>query len=366
MHLSVFSNSSANNVISFHGQDAVNDITLSSVFFISHEMHLFIMSISLGCVCQSMAVFGVATNILNIFVFIKQEFSETINISLLALSFSDLLSLIFMMWTNLCYTTGFRESVTIFNSEDVPLLTGSWPHVIFTRTTSWITAFISFERCLCVILPLKVKTVFTPKRHVTVMVSVFVVTLCCSSLTYVSGGLDWIFYPERNKTLFGLVYKLDDDGTILINSVNYAVNGVLMPVTSFMSVVICTVVLVVKLKQNAAWRKSNLCNVNQGVTMATNERGSMRNLRVAKMVVFLSFIFIACFMPAVIIFIAACVEPQLQYIGRYKNIFVVSMSISFTAEVINSSTNIFVYITMSTNYFKTFCAMLRLKHFQIG
>lgn len=322
---------------------------------IDNDLYLSILSISHGVICQTVAVFGVLANIINIVIFSKQGFIDRINISLLALAVSDLMSLLFIMWSNICFTQDFRKLDIPLVSTEVQLISGSWPHVIFTRTTGWITAFITLERCLCVTIPLKVKTIFTKKRHVISMVSIFVVTIWCSMLAYVSLGLDWKFYPDRNKTLLGLIYRMSIHERKITDSVGYAISGVFMPITCFCSVVTLTIILVAKLNQQRAWRKAMMSADGDTMLSKTlNSHVSGRDQKAAMMIILISVIFIICFLPAVGIFIVGYAEPELSYDGVYKNMFLVTLSISFTTEAINSSINIFVYISMSTKYREVF------------
>lgn len=347
--------------MAFSNSDTSRYISDSSEPIIKDELYLFIMSISLGIICQIVSVFGSINNVINISIFVRQGFTDTINISLLALAVSDVCSLLTIMWSNLCFTQDFQESGIPLLANEVQLISGSWPHVTFTRTTGWITAFISFERCMCVIFPLKVKTLFTPKRHTSTMIAIYVVTLGCSTLAYVSLGLEWRFYPQKNRTLIGLAYHMDAYRRKITDAVSYAVNGVLMPMTCFLSVVVCTAVLVVKLNQQTSWRQTNASAASQGQVLKTERVVNTKERRVATMVVFISAIFIASFVPAVCIFVAGYIEPQLSYDGRYKHLFLVTLSISFTAEAINSSINIFVYFSMSTKYRETFLQMFCLQ-----
>lgn len=319
------------------------------------------MYISLGIICQAVTVFGTISNCINCVIFVKQGFSDTINISLLCLAISDICSLMSIMWSNLCFTPALRDSEIPMATYEVHLITGSWPHVIFTRTTGWITAFISLERCVCVILPLKVKTIFTRRRHVMAMVSFFVIPMSCASLAYVCAGLKWRFFPERNRTLIGLVYHMDAYRRRITHSVSYAINGVFMPVSCFVSVVILTTVLVTKLNDKASWRYSNSSAKSQTKAQSKNIVNlNTKEMKVAKMVVLISMIFITSFIPAVVIFIAGFAEPQLSYDGLYKNLFLVTLSVSFTTEAINSSINICIYLKMSTKYRESFTRMFKL------
>ncbi|CAG5131485.1 unnamed protein product [Candidula unifasciata] len=314
------------------------------------------MFISLGIICQTVTVFGTVSNVINCIIFVKQGFSDTINISLLSLALSDLCSLLCIMWSNLCFTPAFQDSGIPMATYEVHLITGSWPHVIFTRTTGWITAFISLERCVCVIRPLKVKTIFTRRRHILAMISFFVIPLSCGSLAYLCAGLEWRFSPERNRTLIGLVYHMDAYRRRITHSVSYAVNGVLMPVSCFVSVVVLTTVLVTKLNKKSAWRHFNSSSVCQKAD-SSNNKVNIKDMKAAKMVVLISIIFITSFIPAVAIFIAGFVDPQLSYDGLYKNLFLVTLSVSFTTEAFNSSINICVYFVMSTKYRRSFLRM---------
>lgn len=58
------------------------DVEMSN-FYISGELELIFTSVVYGVLCQLIAVFGIVTNIINIICFIKQDFENTVNISLL-------------------------------------------------------------------------------------------------------------------------------------------------------------------------------------------------------------------------------------------------------------------------------------------
>ncbi|CAG5123819.1 unnamed protein product, partial [Candidula unifasciata] len=83
---------------------------------------------------QGVTSLGLIVNILNIIIFIRQGFKESVNVSLFLLTISDLGSLVFVFFLNL----------------------------VTTGTTAWI----AMERCLCIITPLKVKSLITSRRTV--------------------------------------------------------------------------------------------------------------------------------------------------------------------------------------------------------
>ncbi|KAK0056412.1 allatostatin-A receptor, partial [Biomphalaria pfeifferi] len=71
------------------------------------------------------------------------------------LAVSDVGMLGTLVWLNLCFNPLFHNLDLPFDSVEIQYLTAGWPHVVFTQITSWITAFITLERCLCIALPLK-------------------------------------------------------------------------------------------------------------------------------------------------------------------------------------------------------------------
>ncbi|CAG5114743.1 unnamed protein product [Candidula unifasciata] len=328
---------------------------------ISDEMFFMIMFINMGIICQTISLLGTIANIINITIFIKQGLSDATNICLLALAVSDLCSLITIMWTNVCYTPSFKDSNVFLISYEVQLITGIWPHIIFTRTTGWITAFICLQRCVCVILPLKVRNIFTTRRHILFMVTIYVITLGLSAFAYFSLGIGWKFDLARNQTLVGLIYYMDPARRKIVDQISYGINGVFIPITAFLLVVICTVILVIKLNQQAAWRTASSSVNHQTKDSSSNESNmSARDKRVSKMIILISSMFITCFIPAVCAFIGGCIEPELTYDGGYKNLFLATLSVSFITEAINSSSNIFIYFSVSTKYRNTFRDIFKL------
>ncbi|CAG5114744.1 unnamed protein product [Candidula unifasciata] len=329
---------------------------------ISDELFFTIMFINMGIICQTISLLGTIANIINTTVFIKQGLSDATNICLLALTISDLCSLITIMWTNVCYTPAFRDSEVFLISYEVQLISGIWPHVIFTRTTGWITAFISLQRCVCVILPLKVKIIFTTRRHIISMAAIYVVTLGLAAFAYFSLGLGWKFDPLKNHTAIGLIYYMDPARRTIVDQISYGINGVFMPISCFLSVVTCTVILVAKLNQQAAWRNASAAGNYQAKESSSNESSmASRDKKASKMIILISSMFISCFIPAVCVFIGGCVEPGFTYDGEYKNIFLVTLSVSFITESINASSTVIIYFTASTKYRNTFRDIFKLK-----
>ena len=98
---------------------------------------------------------GVFTNTANIIVFWRIGFSTVTNISFFTLSFTDLLTLIFIAITTISNSPFYRIDVFMPGYE-FSLLANPLQYSIMA-ISSWITAVISMERCCCIMFPMKVR-----------------------------------------------------------------------------------------------------------------------------------------------------------------------------------------------------------------
>ncbi|GFR74330.1 chemosensory receptor B [Elysia marginata] len=108
-------------------------------------------------ILTGVSAFGVVSNLINIVVYTKMGFSETSNINFLALSLADLVTVLYMLITALGHIPAVVKldiPVAPFSVQNimVPIL---YPAMAIS---SWVTALISTERCMCIAYPLKVRS----------------------------------------------------------------------------------------------------------------------------------------------------------------------------------------------------------------
>ncbi|CAL1545534.1 unnamed protein product [Lymnaea stagnalis] len=320
---------------------------------ISDDLAQLFFVVNFVVICGLVSVFGVTANILNVIVFLRQGFKDRVNISLFALTVSDLCSLIALLWITICFNPLFKFSDIPFMSTEVHYLTGSWPRFLFTRVTGWITAFITFERCVCVAAPLKVKTIITRRRVTVCMAGIVVLVSASVAPTYYTSRFGWKYFPARNRTLLGLVFTADREE---IDSVSFIYNNVISALASFVAVLVCTVVLVVKLNQKQNWREKSV-----QVSRQQNQEGtvSAREKKVGKMVTVISVIFIVSFMPNCFMSVIIAEERDFTVTGLQVNVVQVFFSFTWILEALNGSVNIFVYYRMSTRYRNALISLLQ-------
>ena len=102
--------------------------------------------------CSFFSILGMITNTMNIIVYYKMGFSESSNVSFMALSVFDFLVSLVSFVPKLLFTPVLRGTATV-----IVYMVGK---LIFVTVggSSMMTALISIERCLCVLFPLKVSS----------------------------------------------------------------------------------------------------------------------------------------------------------------------------------------------------------------
>lgn len=295
--------------------------------------------------CMIISAFGIVANIINIIVFSKLGFSDTSNISLTALALSDLGCLTTDQWINVSGNPSFVSSGVPWVISDIVYLTVGCLHASFGRITSWITAFITLEKCLCVIVPFKVKRIMTSAVTKTSMVTIYIAMLLLHLPDYATLYFDWKFVPERNQTLLGIIPR---QNSIRVEFLSFLLI-VLFQIISFLAVIIFTIILVLKMRLNFKWRKEAVAGSAEAY-----KNHQKRNDRTVKMILVVAIIYIICFLPAILVVTSSVVVQDLSVSGKFRNGFLVVCSVVFTTEAINSSANIFVYYTVSSKYRATF------------
>ncbi|GFO50141.1 chemosensory receptor b [Plakobranchus ocellatus] len=137
--------------------------TLARGILSNEQFYIDLILLFIIFTLQLINICAIIANSLNIAVFVKLGFSEPSNISLTALAICDFISAVLLTWTILGFLLTYHNVRLPFHSTNVSIRTGGIQWVFLSRTVAWITAFISFERCLCILVPLKVRRLITPR-----------------------------------------------------------------------------------------------------------------------------------------------------------------------------------------------------------
>ncbi|GFO45683.1 peptide receptor gpcr [Plakobranchus ocellatus] len=309
------------------------------------------LDISLLIIISFVQIFniaGIISNILNIVVLAKLGYSEPSNISLTALAASDLTCAVLSIWNGLCFLPPFRDSNLPFDTINVSSLTGAFLWAYLTRTSAWITAFISLERCLCVLMPLKVKRLITTKTTLRATSIIVILTAFPYFISYFGYRFAWINYPHLNATILNIISR-GNGYYILLETILMIICGVIQPLLAFIIVIVCTIFLTIQLKKMSSWRKT-ATSVNSSPNPTQSVASSNRDVRLIRMVVAIASIFIVCFTPTCVQLVCTAMFKEFFYFGVYERLFFLISSLTALCQSVNGSLNIIMYYNMASKY----------------
>ncbi|GFO08207.1 transposase [Plakobranchus ocellatus] len=106
------------NLSTGHADDVIGQ-THRSGQIMSYELSQIFQIIFYCIVGGSINLMGTVTNVLNIMVFCRQGFRESINVSLCGLAVSDLGCLLTLQWLNICFNPLFQQADLSFDPLQV-------------------------------------------------------------------------------------------------------------------------------------------------------------------------------------------------------------------------------------------------------
>ncbi|GFO28795.1 chemosensory receptor a [Plakobranchus ocellatus] len=348
-----------------HSKDS-SILTLASG--ILSEKQFYIIFLFLIFTSQVINNCAIIASSLSIAVFVKLGFSEPSNISLTTLAICDFTLAVLLTWNNLCFWLTYHNVPLPFHAVNVTFLTGGAQWVFLRSTIAWITAFISFERCLCILCPLKVRRLITPKGTFVAMLIIILLTFCPSFFLYMRYKFVWVFNPYLNITILNTL-PVNSELAILFEKISFLLCGVIQPVLAFLIVLICTVVLVVQLKKISSWRLSVTSAKSLRIqpeenraagSSAAEARVSQKEERLVRMVVAIATIFILSYIPTCIMLLCYVVFDEFNLFGVYSRLFIVSGYIISLGQPISGSVNILIYYKMASKFRSVFRRLVRL------
>ncbi|RUS84308.1 hypothetical protein EGW08_007952 [Elysia chlorotica] len=308
-------------------------------------------------------IVAIVGNILTILVYARLGFAQTINMSYVALAVSDLFSVLTAMTGAFCFTPAMgailqqlRVRVDLAN---LAAFVGDWPHFAFSKTTAILTAWVSVERCLCVLIPTRVRLIINRRVTKTVVSALFVLGCCPLVFAYIGMKTDWEFDAETNTTTLNIFYSFKKANNVY-NSIAVLLYGAVYPTLSWVIVTTCTTFLIIKLRESARWRKSNSNGVNPNVpTGTTQKNGHKGENRITKTVVMIACVFITCSLPrSVHSLVSLAFRHKYSTYGDLRPLFVMNAGFALLLSEINSGTNIILYSITSRKFRSTLKEMV--------
>ena len=283
-------------------------------------------------------IVGTLGNILILVVYSKLGFQETVHISYVALAVSDLCTV---------FVTMVYASLNHFVDENVLKgyhLKGDWgrivdivgavPHLAFSRTTALITAWVSLERCVLVLYPIKAKVMITRTISRAVVVSCFLLGCGPMSLFVSAASFDY------QSVVFDMASPMSWIATALY--------GFIYPILTWTTVTICTILLTLKLRQSARFRNLN----SSGTPSPGSDQHQMspREMRLIRTVIAVATVFILFSFPLSAQAVSVMAVYEYSLVGSLQYLFRTITMVCLLLSQINSSVNIVVFTVLGSRF----------------
>ena len=310
----------------------------------------------------TVGMFATGANVITIIVYFRMGFADATNISLTALAVSDLG--IALTTVGICVIAILPELFSVPFATEIVLPTLAYPHTLLTRVSAFITLFLSIERYLCVLLPLRVKTIITYKRTLAVNISFFGAILVFYVESFIRYPIGWEFDPSQNRTILR-VLPLVNEFAIVLDYFHLLIVDAIVPFATFFAILICTILLSLSLQKSKAWRDAN--NSTQAKTTTSLGQSSQsavkqsKEMRAVKMVITIATVFIITNIPSCSHTIINVAVPEFDAFGRYHRIFDVIGLLFAGTNSINSGANVIIYYVMSQKFRQAFLGLMCTK-----
>ncbi|XP_025104682.1 uncharacterized protein LOC112570473 [Pomacea canaliculata] len=282
---------------------------------------------------------GAPTNIVTMVIFYRQGLRDRMNLCLFCLAFVDLLYVTaqFIM-ISYCFLGTFMPSqVSFFRwtllARCLNFIYGS------AYVSGCVTMIIAVERCVCVMFPMKAATLISTKTMAIILaLTFFLLQGMCSVFAFKETIL-----VSRDPVTNGTIVSATISELYLSHDIFRIIEDIVLSVVSFLNfvvVVLATIITVAKLQSSVSWRKST-----------TRGRSYLKGQKVLmRMLVVVSCVYILCTSPNVAMGLTRFTVVEYRSDGKQCNLFLATNMIGFVITMFNSSTNFFVYITMSSRF----------------
>ena len=316
---------------------------------------------------------GLASNSINIIVFVKVGLTDNVTLTLLFLSLSDLLNLMLKCPMNVAtfILTNYPNYAWPFDPQ-ILYVGIYWYAYVFYDYSSFISVFLALVRCACVAKPLRFKSMFTIPRTFTILGVLFFLALTLRIPVLTIIRLTWAVNPLTNLN-YRSIWVVDNFEKIY--KANDIVNRNIVSWIAYITVTTCVLILASKLQAASRFRQSsqsttqNASTENSNSTLGVDKSKtgtnpfarnmkasntlSTKDLQVIKSVTLVCVIFIVSQLPIQIKSTIRLFDPEFSNRRKKKFASGFASLIVETFGLLNTVVNIFVYYHFNSRYRET-------------
>lgn len=338
---------------------------------ISQEAMFIFMIAVMDVFCSLVAIFGIVSNTINIIVYVKQGVKDGVTITFIALSAWDLANCALCLITVVCFIISDH-----FSLRDADILAIQYVYIGYTRGCTYVlstivTVYLSIERCICIVVPFKVKEIFTKSRAVYTNIGIVAFGMACFAPAWATQSLQWKKDTSRNITRLVLLVS---DNRRQIDIFVDTFNGIVLPTVAQIIITISAFIMISGIKSSAKFRqraaaagesqatgaKPTTNNNNREKPRQTDGPGKVmtnKDAKVAQVVVLVAVIFFTCNLPVLMVAYTRPFVPEMDVGKAYYSLYTLVYTIVYAAGLINASVNIFVYYNVSTKFKDVFLSV---------
>ncbi|KAK7504026.1 hypothetical protein BaRGS_00004758 [Batillaria attramentaria] len=296
---------------------------------------------------------SVVTNPLNMAVAYKHGLRERINLCIFSLAFLDMayfINVVSFIGDGI-YRLGLGSvGDDVGKSSEFFIRNRLLIFFALKFASDFVTTVIACERCLCVMSPLRSKTMMETKTLAIIIVVGCVILV----VGYFPVGMRWsiaCIHDVATNTSATRIFpsKFYLSNRELVDLLDSVLFGFVLPIVMVTTVSTTTVVTVVRLFKMAAWRGKT----STAASLSPGEIGLTRVL------VGTSILFIVCSVPSLLRRVLMLAIADFSLAGRFRNLYDFWGFLELLMVYINSSFNFFVYVSLGSRFRETLKEMFK-------
>lgn len=304
-------------------------------------------------------LFGFWSNVVSAVIFGKSWVKDSVRVGLIALSLTDLLVCTFRLTWCVSFITGriFRQKDSYLSA--IRFLVIGWTLDTVYLCAGSITALLSVERCACVVMPFR--HIFTKSRTMKTIACLYVLHFACLLPILLTQSIDneetQVMIDNRTTTLSKVTISLAPSRAQIEIGVDI-IQGAIIPVPVHVLTIVSGAWMTIALRKSSRVRHA----ITTDQSFLENKQPSLtrREARLVKVIITLGAILFICNIPRFIAVFVTVAVPEVFYQNFQQNLYYLLWDLSFASTSINSSINIFVYLSINSNYRKEFKMLFRL------
>ena len=330
-----------------------------------------------GFISGSLSLFGIVTNLINLRTFMKMGVTgDGVSLAFFLLAKSDLgICCSSLIICAMSYLVNLElKDILSFNLDPAnttspkfiirvdPTLIGIFAvsmMKVFSITTVLITLYIVVTRCLCVTRPLQFRNIVSVKKTIIAVSSFFLFALGSRLPIWSHMGAPMTFNPIYNASRPML--WLHPNCKLIKDIITFCCYQMITAGTQI-ALIVCVIIMARRLREAHKFRKSasvakEFSGINEYKSNNSSLKLNTKDARIIQQLIVISSVFVICNIPKLTRNISTISFPSFRIGGTYQSFYYIASIIVNICDVLNSSTNVFVYYRYNSSFRKkcSFC-----------